>query len=195
LNGPPSTGILYIKNKNIQPPEFYPIMSQRMNRYLPTDDGEINSFPMAEALQIRGCSNTPGFVAMQTAIDFQQSLGGFSKVESRIISLSNIVKKILVEKSSTALISPFKDSRVTTGLTVFFPFSWNNPSKIYQDKATSEKIVAELLKKNIQIRFIGFKDHDKSNKSYALRVSTAIFNSEEQVGLLMTELKRILSTI
>jgi len=61
LNGPPSTGILYIKNSRIRPPEFYPILSQRMTKYSGHQNEEGEPFPMTEALQVRGCSNTPGF--------------------------------------------------------------------------------------------------------------------------------------
>ena len=33
MNGPPGTGVLYIRNADIRPPEFYPTVSQRMSKY------------------------------------------------------------------------------------------------------------------------------------------------------------------
>ena len=200
LNGPPSTGILYIKNEKIRPPEFFPIMSQRMTKYVSGQKLKPSNFPMAEALQVRGCSNAPGFVAMQTAIDFQTKLGGFSLVEKNIIKKSNKVKSFIHSNSSLSLVSPLQDERVQSGLTVFFPFSWNQPNKIYSDKKIADKVVSQLLQKNIQIRSIGFDNTEQTNggrskKVYALRVSTAIFNTEKQLEYFFQSLQETLKNL
>jgi len=196
LNGPPSTGILYIKDENIQPPEFYPTMSQRMSQYVRQNDLVQSSFPMAEALQVRGCSNTPGFSAMQTAIDFQKTFGGFSSVEKQIISLSSQVKTFISSQAKTALVSPSIDNRTHSGLTVFFPFSWQNPQRILTDKKTADQIVVALLKKKIQIRSIGFQNSpDKKNKVYALRVSTGIFNTQKHIDRFKQSLRSVLQEL
>jgi len=189
LNGPPSTGILYIKNSKIKPPEFYPSLSQRMEKFLDTE----KPFAMAEALQVRGCSNTPGFSAMLTAISFQQDIGGARNIEKRILEMSNKVKSLIKSLSSEALVSPFKEPQLLSGLTVFYPFNWNKPEQIYTDKDTADKVVKRLLKKNIQIRSIGFFDSiNATEKSYALRVSTAIFNTNEHIQQFEDSIKEVL---
>lgn len=116
LNGPPSTGGLYIKNNNIRPPEFYPVLSQRMEKLIDND------FPMAEALQVRGCSNTTGFTAMLRAIKFQQDLGGFKLIESELIKKSSGIKNFIHSRSEKALVSSNKDKTLASALTVFFSF-------------------------------------------------------------------------
>lgn len=194
LNGPPSTGILYIKNSAIKPPEFYPVLSQRMGKYI--KGSSTSSFPMTEALQVRGCSNTPGFAALVTAIEFGRNLGGYQFIEKHILTLSSQVKRFIIEQSANAIVSPYKDEQLTSGLTVFFPFSWNNPNKIYSDQKTADLVVKQLLKKSIQIRSIGFIDSIQGNeKVYALRVSTAIFNNEEHIEKFKSSLKEALLLI
>jgi len=193
LNGPPSTGILFIKNSKIRPPEFYPALSQRMGKYANPDSSE---FPMTEALQVRGCSNAPGFAAMLRAIKFEQQLGGADVVEKHIMTLSNQVKHFILSQAPSAIVSPSSDTNLLSGLTVFFPFNWNKPGKLFKDKKTADTIVAKLLKRNIQIRSIGLKDSkNQSEKSYVLRVSTAIFNTEKQIDIFKLSLKEVLSNI
>ena len=192
LNGPPSTGILYIKNAAIKPPEFYPVLSQRMGKYL----SPPAAFPMVEALQVRGCSNAPGFSAMLGAIEFERGLGGASFVEQHILMLSQQVRDFIIARAPGAMVSPFRAPELLSGLTVFFPFSWHNPEKIYSDKQTADRIVKVLLKKNIQIRSIGFENPaDKGQDIYVLRVSTGIFNSSGQIDQFKRALKDALSRI
>ncbi len=196
LNGPPGTGILYIKNSRIRPPEFYPILSQRMTKYGGKQGEAGEPFPMAEALQVRGCSNAPGFSAMLEAIKFQQELGGAELVEQQILTLSQQVKNFIFSRSSKALVSPFKAPELLSGLTVFFPFNWDNPDQIFHDENTASKIVQAFLKINIQIRYIGFEDPiGEGQKLYALRVSTGVFNTGRQIEYFKKSLEKILRQI
>lgn len=196
LNGPPSTGILYIKNSRICPPEFYPILSQRMTKYSGHQNEGGEFFPMAEALQVRGCSNAPGFSAMLEAIKFQQSLGGAELIERQILSLSQKVKDFILSRSPEALVSPFKTQELLSGLTVFFPFNWDKPDQIFHDEKTANEVVQTLLKRNIQIRSIGFDDPlGRGQKRYALRVSTGVFNTGKQIVYFQKSLKEILKQI
>ncbi len=192
LNGPPGTGILFLKNNSIKPPEFYPTLSQRMEKY----SSENSTFPMAEALQVRGCSNVPGFTSMLKAIDYQNDIGGSKAIEKHIIDLSQTVKEFIYSHSPLSLVSPRLDKSLASGLTVFFPFTWKNPKNIFTDKITANKVVHALLQKNIQIRSIGFSDTSKPNgKIYALRVSTAIFNNSHQIDQFRSSLKEVLKTL
>ncbi|PCI68356.1 MAG: hypothetical protein COB38_08920 [Gammaproteobacteria bacterium] len=196
LNGPPSTGILYLKNANIKPPEFYPTLSQRMEKYSTLDGENTHNFPMAEALQVRGCSNAPGFTAMLKAIEFQNELGGSLAIEEHILTLSQKVKEFIYDRSPLSLVSPINDPSLASGLTVFFPFNWKTPEVVFTDKGMADKVVQALLKKNIQIRSIGFNDiSNPKRKVFALRISTAIFNDVSQLNQFQYILKDVLNTL
>ena len=192
LNGPPSTGVLYLRNAEIRPPEFHPTLSQRMGEYA----GGNDSFPMAEALQVRGCSNTPGFAAMIAAMQFQQELGGATEVERHILALSESIKANILDRAPAAVVSPHSDPALSSGLSVFFPFNWERPQTLFTDKKRADWVVSELLKKNIQIRSIGFDnagvDESPANKAYALRVSTSTFNTADQIKTFNSALKTVL---
>ena len=195
LNGPPSTGVLYIRNVDIRPPEFYPTISQRMEKYTDCDDQADACFPMAEALQVRGCSNAPGFAAMIRAMDFAEDAGGPAHIEEHILGLSRKVKDTILSQAPHAMVSPHSDATLLSGLTVFFPFRWDNPRKIFTDRDTSAWVVSELLKKKIQVRFIGFQDSDSGGESYALRVSTAYFNNAQQIERFQDALRDVLMRV
>ena len=199
LNAAPSTGVLFIKNERIRPPEFYPTLSQRMEKYASCDNAADECFPMAEALQVRGNSNTPGFTAMVRATEYVESVGGASVVEKHILRLSVRIKQTILEQAPNSIVSPHTDAALNSGLTVFFPFDWNEPQSIFNDKKTADWVVAELLKKNIQIRSIGFNNHtaanSESNVLYALRVSTAYFNTDEQITTFKSALRDVLTRI
>lgn len=199
LNGPPSTGVLYIKNENIQPPEFYPTISQRMGNYTSYESEDDVPIPMAEALQVRGNSNTPGFAAMVNAINLAKSAGGASTIEKHILRLSSKFKESILARAPGSIVSPHTDSTLSSGLTVFFPFRWDSPQTMFTDKKTADWVVAELLKQNIQIRSIGFwnpaPDTAQRVEVRALRVSTAYFNTNRHLDLLAGALRDVLMRI
>jgi len=198
LNGPPSTGVLYIRNSEIQPPEFYPTFSQRMIRYTEGTNGNSN-YPIAKALQIRGCSNTPGFTAMVRAMKFIEDEGGTTVIEKHNLKLSNEVKNFILTNAPNCIITPYTDNNLLSGLTTFYPFKWNQPQIPIKDKKTADWVVATLLERNIQIRSIGIPKpgnlNPTSEKTYALRVSTGYFNSMDEIELLKSSLKDVLKKI
>ena len=199
LNGPPSTGVLYIRNADIRPPEFYPTISQRMGKYTGCSDDSDSCFPIAEALQVRGCSNTPGFAAMIRAMQFAEDAGGAGQIEKHILGLSREVKKIILSRAPQAIVSPHADTALMSGLTTFFPFSWDKPQTVFSDKKTADRVVKELLARKIQVRSIGFSNAGSSNgspeESYAIRVSTAFFNTGEQIEIFRKALQEVLMRI
>jgi selenocysteine lyase/cysteine desulfurase len=199
LNGPPSTGVLYIRNEDIRPPEFYPTISQRMEKYVGCDDQAHSCFPIAEALQVRGCSNTPGFSAMVRAMRFAEDAGGPAQIEKYILGLSREVKETILSQAPHCAVSPHSDATLLSGLTVFFPFKWDNPREVFTDQKTADWVVSELLKKKIQVRSIGFQDavsaNESSNGSYAIRVSTGYFNTAGQVESFRDALQDVLMRV
>jgi selenocysteine lyase/cysteine desulfurase len=199
LNGPPGTGVLYIRNADIRPPEFYPTISQRMEKYTDGAGGGKDGYPMAKALQVRGCSNLPGFAAMMSALEFVRREGGSSSIEKYILGLSREIKDLILTQSPRSIVSPHTDAALLSGLTVFFPFRWNNPQELFTDKKTADWVVSELLKKKIQVRSIGFQDAasgtEPNSTVYALRVSTAYFNTAEQVDVFKNALRDVLVRI
>jgi isopenicillin-N epimerase len=199
LNGPPSTGVLYIKNADIRPPEFYPTISQRMGKYVDCSDASGECFPMAKTLQVRGCSNTPGFAAMVGAMKYVVDAGGAAQVERHILALSQEVKRFILSRAPDSIVSPHTDPALQSGLTTFYPFHWDKPQSIFQDKKSADWVVTELLKKNIQVRSIGvpspISPGGKSETRYVIRVSTGFFNTAAEVELFKTALQEVLTRI
>ena len=199
LNGPPSTGVLYIRNADIRPPEFYPTISQRMGRYTDCSDDSDACFPIAEALQVRGCSNAPGFAAMVSAMEYAEDAGGAARIENHILGLSQGFKKTIQSRAPQAIVSPYSDAALMSGLTTFFPFSWDRPQSVFSDRKTADRVVKELLERKIQVRSIGFSNAGTSNRfpeeSYAIRVSTAFFNTGKQVEIFAEALQEVLMRI
>ena len=191
LNGPPGTGFLYLKNAAIRPPEFYPMLSQRMSRFIDSTE----PYYMAQALQVRGCMNLPGFAAMVDAMSYQEQFGGPKSVEARILALSRRVTEFIHNRAPECLVSPHADSRLHSGLTVFFPFDWKQPDTPLRDKAAADAVVHGLRKHNIQIRSIGIPRPNGAGTDYALRVSTAVFNTPEQIGIFASRLKGVLTAL
>jgi len=154
---------------------------------------------MVKALQVRGCSNTPGFAAMISAMRFVDDAGGAAKVEKHILALSRVVKDFILSRAPESIVSPHADPVLQTGLTTFYPFHWDNPQKILQDKKSADWVVQELLKMNIQVRSIGIPDPvsqgGKSGTRYVIRVSTGFFNTAAEVATFKKALQEVLMRI
>ncbi len=163
--------------------------------YESCDADSNDCFPIAEALQVRGCSNTPGFAAMISAMNFSRDAGGPTQIEKHILKLSRRVKDSILSRAPHSIVSPHSDSKLLSGLTVFFPFRWDRPETTFRDKKTADRVVSELLDRNIQIRSIGFPDTGSSGQSsedsYAIRVSTGYFNTASQIEVLNDALQSV----
>lgn len=214
MNGPPGSGWLYIKKGRIRPPEFWPTLSQKMAAYMSDDDTESH-LPMAEALQVRGCSSIPAYVAVIELLEFFEQLGGQEPVEQYILGLSSQVRAFIESKSPKCLISPGADA-LRSGLTCFYVFDWNNPDLLYKDEISASKVVNDLMDEGVQVRYISFPTVDMSqerrlrghdpealidlsglpmDQTFAIRVSTALFNTEEDVAFFCNALEKVLSRI
>jgi len=126
-------------------------------------------------------------------------VGGTAQVEKHILGLAQQVKNIILSRSPGSIISPHADSALQSGLSAFFPFKWDRPEVTYQDKKTADWVVHELMKKNIQVRSIGFANGGTSDQSsdtaHAIRVSTAYFNSADNVASFSMALQEVLKKL
>lgn len=212
MNGPPGTGILYIRNLYLSPPEFYPTITQKMGAYM-CGDYPGSFLPVTEALEVRGCSSIPAYVAVTRLLKFYQDLGGQAKVEKHILALSTKVRDFIATKSPDSLISP-SDTDLQSGLTSFYPFNWEEPQNYFKDKQTAVWVVNKLLKKGVQVRHVPFPTVDFSEdcqlqkhipeliidcsgepeiQTFAIRVSTGYLNTDEQIEIFKKVLKKILT--
>ena len=211
MNGPPGTGVLYIKNACIRPPEFYPLLSQKMAAYM-NEDGVRSHLPMVEALTVRGCSIIPAYVAITKLLKFFKKIGGQEKVEQHILGLSSIVRDFIAEKSLAGLISATAPE-LQSGLVSFYPFNWEQQQICFKDKDTVIGVVDKLLEKGVQVRYVPFptvdfsdqcklQDHEPDSvrdcsgepieQTFAIRVSTGYFNTPADVKVFKKILKKVL---
>jgi selenocysteine lyase/cysteine desulfurase len=212
MNGPPGTGVLYINNRNLRPPEFYPPLSQKMGAYM-CDDDAGSCLPMAEALTVRGCSMIPANVALTALLKFFKKIGGQQKVARHILELSCIVRNFIAEKAPGSLISPM-DAALQSGLVAFYPFDWERPQNYFTGKDEVISVVDRLQQEGVQVRYVPFPTVDLSegcalhghhpelvrdcsgepaNQTYAIRVSTGYFNTPQDVRVFKKALKKVLT--
>jgi selenocysteine lyase/cysteine desulfurase len=132
-------------------------------------------------------------------MQFAGDAGGAGHIEKHILGLSREVKKTILSRAPQAIVSPHSDAALMSGLTAFFPFSWYKPQTVFSDKKTADRVVRELLARKIQVRSIGFSNAGSSNRSpeesYAIRVSTAFFNTGEQIEIFRKALQEVLMRI
>ncbi len=213
MNGPPGTGMLYIRDPYLSPPEFYPTLSQKMGEYMCADYPGTNK-SIAEALQVRGCQNTPSYNALLKLLQFYQDIGGQKAIEEYILNLSTSVRDFIISKSTNSMISPSEED-LRSGLVSFFPFDWNNPQQCYSNKKMVMFVNEQLQKKGIQVRYIAFptvtsplcftQEHDPGDpnsckqapveQQYCIRVSTGLFNTPEQIESFKQALKEVLGEL
>lgn len=185
LNGPPGTGFLYIKNAKENKYNLKPILSELY--------GFETQYSISDMLQIRGCNNAPGFTALVEAISLNKRIGK-DRIFNRIIELSNYVKEKILDKwGDVALLSPYgkEQQDMCTGITTFVPSSDIN--KRYDSNFItnlSSKLIDDY---KIWIRYINFIDNPEitSNKTWALRVSTNLFNDFKDIDKLMNTLYKL----
>lgn len=211
MNGPPGTGLLYIRNSYLTPPEFYPTITQKMGAYM-CGDYPGSFLPIAEALQVRGCSNIPGYVAVTRLLKFYEEIGGQAKIEKHILALSCSVRDFIASKSPDCLISP-SDPELQSGLVSFYPFNWDEPESCFMDRDTVIGVNNKLLDKGVQVRYVPFPTVDFAEcllqkhepellidcsgepveQTFCIRVSTGYFNTADEVDMFKKALEKVLT--
>ena len=114
LNGPPGTGVLYIRDAHPDRGNFDPILAEKIPG--------IEQQPIGTQLQIRGCNNTAGFSGMVDSAAFADEVGR-DMIERRILALSAYTKRRVKDAWGTgALFSPDPESpELSSGMTSFVP--------------------------------------------------------------------------
>ncbi len=208
LNGPPGTGVLYIRSEqstnpwtgapvydddgnpviNYNPCGLLPIYSEMYDLTKPLYPGGPTIFTIPLALQVRGQCNTPAFSGMVEAMNFQETVGK-AKIEERILTLSDYMKnKIAAEWGDTNLFSPAPgNDELNSGLISFVPSA--DSAKRY-DKAFVTGVVENLKDEHqVWFRYTSFYDtaadlpgrYSRGRSTYVIRISTHIFNSTAQI--------------
>ena len=182
LNGPPGTGIFYIRNAKDNPHGLWPILTEVYS--------VRKSFPITKLLQMRGQQNTPALSAMIEALDFQETIGK-DKIQKRILSLNRYLKEKIVECwGDRSLITPEGDDNLCSGIASFVPFNKFEDRYIRSNFSNICKTLENHHK--IHIRNIWFKDQ-KSHKrcTFALRISTHLFNRYDEIDRVLSAIKSI----
>ena len=182
LNGPPGTGIFYICDAARNPFKLWPTLSE--------DSLGASQDPISTQLQLRGCNNTPSYAAMVMAMDFETAIGK-AAIERRLVDLSSLVKSnVVFNWGEGALFTP-TDPRMSSGITAFVPSA--DPARRYDQ--TFINMVVDALQKQFGIwvrstLFVNSADPSRRT-NYAIRVSTNIFNDEDQIAGLFAPLSQI----
>jgi selenocysteine lyase/cysteine desulfurase len=185
LNGPPGTGMLYIRDGNKNPRNLWPEITEIYDISYAT--------PITSKMQMRGQLNTPSLQAMTDAMAFQQSIGR-DNVEARVLELAAYLKeKIVGLWGEASLLSPAGGGELCSGLVSFTPFQ--NFADRY-DMGLITGITRPLRDTyKTYIRFVEFFDREAdAQKTYALRVSTHIFNSRRDIDALLRAIQTIINS-
>jgi len=187
LNGPPGTGLLYLRNAKNNPHDLLPTISELY--------GFETQYTLDKMLQIRGCCNTPGFTALADAMQFNNSIGK-ERIQKRIFELNEYLKKSVIEEwGEECMFSPLpgKDTAsLRSGLASFIPTTDFNKRF---DSDFMSKVTWDLIKEHkIWIRSTSFLDKVSDGKKLTnvIRVSTNLFNDFDDIDKLMTAILAVL---
>jgi selenocysteine lyase/cysteine desulfurase len=186
LNGPPGTGILYIRDSVENPYGVYPVLFEAA-------DEETFNEPVIELIQRRGCNNGPSLTALTDMMRFLMDLGT-DRVQARVLELSRLVAlRTLALWGAEALYSPVPEAEdIRSGINVIVP--GKDPEKRF-DGDYMEAVVNRLREEyNIWVRTIQVPNTapgDPEKVATLIRVSTNIFNTELQVDKLFWALQKI----
>lgn len=180
LNCLPGTGVLFVSGGAKNPRGLWPVLSEFYD--FRDENGEL--YDLATQLQCRGQNDTPAYVAMTVATDWQDALGK-QHIEDRVLELSEYLKRLIVqtwgEKSLFAPPPGKKNRELSSGMVSFTP----DIKRKYEKKFVEEIWERVYGEHKIWIRWVEFLDTPsdvrRDRKTYALRASTHIFNDENQI--------------
>ena len=167
--GPGGTGIFYASK---DAPKLWPILSSLY---------EYQSYyGYGTALQYHGNPNYPAMQALVESCNFWEKIGR-QKIEDRVLELSSYCKQGIQSVFPWAPLYCPDIWEISSGLTTFNPFD---------DVHSVQKVTAfrDTLREEhgFVIRYTHFKAKEWDEKdTYALRISTHLFNDKEQIDDLM----------
>jgi selenocysteine lyase/cysteine desulfurase len=173
--GPGCTGILYLRNHGDNLPEFW---TQNSSTYTFLAQGRNRGdYDIAYSLQYRGQLNIPAQLAMVDVCNLWETIGR-DRIEAYVCGLSEGLKQALMHKfgDDVALFSPDIPA-LTSGLTSINPF----------DDITDGDKIKTLVSRleedaGYQVRYTNFRlGKDDAHDTYAVRISTHLFHSPEEV--------------
>jgi selenocysteine lyase/cysteine desulfurase len=146
-----------------------------------------------ETFKGRGQQVSPAIAALTDVIDLQNTIGK-DTIQQRVLALNKYCKeKIMSEWGAEKLLSPAPDAEeLCTGLVAFNPFE--TPYATQPNKTSA--VYRALYEKNIAVRTVGYKEKHADEKSIcALRISTHLYNTYEQIDTALEEVKEIIKTL
>ncbi|MDZ7762378.1 MAG: aminotransferase class V-fold PLP-dependent enzyme [Desulfovermiculus sp.] len=176
--GPGGTGLLYVRNADDNDPTLWPILSSLYEYW--------ESFGMGTALQYHGNPNYPAMQALVESCSFWEKIGR-KNIEKRVLDLSAYCKDMLGSTFDWPPLYCPNDPSVSSGLTTFNPFK-NTGSEDLVNKFR-EKLHRDY---GYVIRYTHFKESENAtDDTYALRISTHLFNDYDQIDGLMDAMRKV----
>jgi len=170
LHGPKGTGFLYLRRERLD--EVRPMQVGAGSFVRPVDLNNIRLMPSARRYEY-GTRSYGAYAALPAAIDYLGSLG-WNWVEQRMAHLSGYLKARLAEVPTLTLLTPHP-WELSSALV-----SFSIPGKTAQE-------MADVLWNTRKIRSRTFPE------KAILRVSTAYFNTESELDLLVETLQRMVA--
>lgn len=192
--GPGATGILYIRDNAARLREFW---SDRPNPLW-----VVNSSAMSTDLQTRfqlvGQDNYPAKQALVDCCNMWDTIGR-RKIQNRILHLSKLCKKLINSHFPDNQVFSPNIKSLSSGLTTFNPFDDVHNLELltlFRDRLHDEygyivRTTSFITDMDDDIKYHPEKiiTIDNSMKTHALRISTHLFHSEEDVYGLITAMK------
>jgi len=164
--GPGSTGILYVKKSS----------QQQLAWYINSSLGHLPYLGTQWQLQYKGNDNFPALQALTDSCKMWDTIGR-DVIEERVLALSSLCKTLLVEAFPDAYLYAPNDPKLASGITTFNPLA--DQTDLPALNAFRDRLREEY---GYIIRSTDFKvKKDDLDESHALRISTHLFHSEEDV--------------
>jgi len=174
--GAGSTGILYVRTPSRFEEESYWSDRETSLWFVNSSLGHLENYPTQWKLQYKGNDNFPALQALTDSCAMWDSIGR-EKIEEHVLKLSALCKKLLLEAFPDAHFYAPNDPKLSSGITSINPL---------QDQSDLERLneFRDILRKDhgYIIRSTDFKvkKYDLLD-SHALRISTHLFHSEDDV--------------
>lgn len=183
--GAGATGILYIRQNAQRVKEYWGVDNPLW--FINSSLAEYDNYDMQSKLQYIGNDNYPAKQALVDSCKMWDQIGR-DNIEQRVLSLGTLCKTLLKDAFPTAAIYSPDIEGLKSGITTFNPLS---------DVRDIERLTAfrDVLRERYGfiVRTTDFKLYkDDQYDTHALRISTHLFHSEEDVEGLVSAMKHLL---